>query len=154
MEECVAPRVFSDRGMEAVTTQWDAWRAAPVSAPAAQAYVDLAVAYGKKLASSEEARYALCPEAMWSHVADVLDAWTAFESEAGAQQRDERAWWANVARAALGVLRNSALDPRHARMMAYAPHNLHSTHIHDVKRWMQTLLVFERMSDPACTWVC
>ncbi|WFD28952.1 hypothetical protein MNAN1_003968 [Malassezia nana] len=101
--------------MEAVTTQWDAWRAAPVSARAAQAYVDLAVAFGKTLASSEEARYALCPEAMWSHVADVLNAWMALESEADTHQRDERA----------------------------------CTHIQDVKRWMQTLLVFERMSDPA-----
>ncbi|WFD21179.1 hypothetical protein MCAP1_003440 [Malassezia caprae] len=100
--------------MEAVAASWDAWRAAPASVPTAQAYVDEAVAYGKKLAGSEEARRALDPTELWLHVRAVLDAWTAFEGEANPQQREERA----------------------------------SMHSSDVQRWMQTLLVFERMSDP------
>jgi len=106
--------------MESVAASWDAWRAAPASARAAQTYVEEVVAYGKILAHSEEARSALSPAVLWLHVRVVLDAWTAYEVEIDPQRREERAMWADVARAALGLVRNSAVDPRHARMIGYA----------------------------------
>lgn len=99
---------------------WDAWRTAPASARAAQRYVDDTVAYGKILASSEDARNALSPSALWSHVRTVLDAWTSFEAQVDPQRREERARWADVARATLGLLRNSAVESQHAQMMGYA----------------------------------
>ena len=85
--------------MEGVAASWNAWRAAPESAHAAQCYVNEATMYAKTLAGSEEARDALSPADLWLHV---------------------RATWADVARAALGLVRNSAVDPRHAQMIGYA----------------------------------
>ena len=76
--------------------------------------------YAKTLAGSEEARDALSPADLWLHVRAVLDAWTAYEAQVDPQKRKERATWADVARAALGLVRNSAVDPRHAQMIGYA----------------------------------
>ena len=105
--------------------------------------VDCITTLSSELARSESARSACSSTDLWPWAMEIVRSWMNFEMHVDSQKREERAYQADIVRAVLGLLRNSAQSSEHAlQACIFVP---------TLTDLCNMCLVYERMSDPICT---
>ena len=105
--------------------------------------VDCITTLSSELARSESARSACSSTDLWPWAMEIVRSWMNFEMHVDSQKREERAYQADIVRAVLGLLRNSAQSSEHAlQACIFVP---------ILTDLCNMCLVYERMSDPICT---